>query len=120
VAAMFHFNLPQPPDYISQAEEVIRELDKKSHLLMRIQIIGPYFPHHAAELFVRIIDSQGNTTESWFTEIPEDNRRLRRYFTNKFPISGHIEFGYGNTRGARFLFAISEVLAVAKDHFLPC
>lgn len=95
---MFHFNLPQPSAYVWQAEEVIRELDKKPHLLMRIEIIGPYFPHRAAEPFVRIIDSQGNnTTESWFAEISEDNRRLLGYFTNKFPSSGRIEFGYGNT-----------------------
>jgi hypothetical protein len=76
VTAMFYFNVPQPPDYIWQAKEVIRGLDKKPHLLMRIEIIGPYFPHHAAEPFVRIIVSQGNTTESWSAEISEDNIRL--------------------------------------------
>jgi hypothetical protein len=94
---MFHLKLPQPSDYSWQASEVIHVLNDKPHLLIKIEILGPYFPHRAVEPFVRIVDEEGRVTDNWFAEISEDNRRLLGYFTVVLPTRGRIEFGYGKT-----------------------
>lgn len=78
-----------------RAQEVIKELDDRPHLLVRLEIVGPYFPHRAPEPFVRIVSGEQVVAESWFTDISEDNRKLVAYFPTDMPQGEIIEFGYG-------------------------
>lgn len=78
-----------------QAKEVIKELDDKPHMLTRIEISGTFFPHRAAEPFIRIVVSKRKTVTNWFTDVSEDNKRLMGYFPVDLPNEGIIEFGYG-------------------------
>lgn len=79
-----------------RAQEVIKELDDRPHLLVRIEITGPYFPHRAPEPFVRILSGERVVAESWFAKVSEDNRKLLGYFPTDVPEGEIIEFGYGN------------------------
>lgn len=79
-----------------RAQEVIKELDDRPHLLVRIEIIGPYFPHRAPEPFVRILSGERIVAESWFAKVSEDNRKLLAYFPTDVPQGEIIEFGYGS------------------------
>jgi len=83
--------IPQLP---WQGQEVIRELDGRPHLLVRIRIEGGYFAHRAPEPFMRII-SGDDEVKSWFAEISEDNSTLTGYFPTDLPAGGIIEYGYG-------------------------
>lgn len=79
-----------------RAQEVVKEIDDRPHLLVRIEIGDGYFPHRAPEPFVRIVRSKGKTEASWFTAISDDNRRLMGYFSTDLPRQGTVEFGYGS------------------------
>lgn len=78
-----------------RAQEVVKELDDRPHLLVRIEITGPDFPHRAAEPFVRILGGERAVAQSWFADISEDGRRLLAYFPTDVPPGRVIEFGYG-------------------------
>jgi hypothetical protein len=78
-----------------RAQEVVKELNDRPHLLVRVEITGPRFPHRAAEPFVRILSDDRVVAESWFADISEDNLRLLAYFPTDVPQGGIIEFGYG-------------------------
>ena len=93
---MFHITLVQKiPQLPWQAQEVIRELDNRPHLLVRISIRGGYFVHRAAEPFIRIV-SRGKVVQSWFAEVSEDNSSLSGYFPTDVPAGGIVEYGYGS------------------------
>ncbi|MBD0333336.1 MAG: hypothetical protein ICV66_11845 [Chitinophagaceae bacterium] len=93
---MFDITLIQKiPQLPWQAHEVIRELDNRPHLLLRITIKGGYFAHRAPEPFIRIV-SRGKIIQSWFAEISEDNSTLSGYFPTDLPANGVIEYGYGS------------------------
>ena len=93
---MFDITLIQRiPQLPWQAKEVIRELDNRPHLLVRITIKGGYFVHRAAEPFIRIVN-RGKVVESWFADISEDNSALSGYFPTDVPTGGIIEYGYGS------------------------
>jgi len=93
---MFDITLIQMiPQLPWQAKEVIRELDYRPHVLVRIQITGGYFQHRAAEPFVRIV-SRGKVVESWFAEVSDDNTTLSGYFQTDIAAGGIIEYGYGS------------------------
>ncbi len=79
-----------------RAEEVVREIDDRPHLLVRIEISGAHFPHRAAEPFVKIVTSDGAAAASWFAGVSDDNRRLMGYFPSDLPPQGTVEFGYAN------------------------
>jgi hypothetical protein len=79
-----------------RAQEVVREVDDQPHLLARIEIEGDYFPHRAAEPFVRILDGDQVVMTSWFADVSDDNRRLTGYFPVDLPPRGTVEFGYGH------------------------
>jgi len=78
-----------------QAKEVVKELDDKPHLLLRVEIRGMYFPHLAAEPFVRIVVSDRQAVTSWFADVLDDGRSLWAYFPEDLPEGGAIEIGYG-------------------------
>jgi|SRR5215217_5680183 len=78
-----------------QAREGIKEIDERPHLLVGIEISGTYFPHRAAEPFVKIV-SEPQAIASWFAEVSDDNHRLVGYFPTDLPQQGMLEFGYGS------------------------
>jgi len=79
-----------------RAQEVVKEIDDRPHLLVRIEISGAYFPHRALEPFVKIVTSRGKAETSWFADVSDDNRRLAGYFPTDLPRQGTVEFGYGS------------------------
>jgi len=88
---MFDITLMQKiPQLPWQAREVIREIDDRPHLLVRITISGGFFQHRALEPFIRIVSGR-KIVESWFAEITEDNSALSGYFPTDLPGNG-----YGN------------------------
>ncbi len=89
------FYIAQLPELPFEAREVVREIDKRPHLLVRIEISGGYFPHRALEPFIRIISGK-KVEESWFADVTEDNRGLAGYFATDLPRQGTLEFGYGS------------------------
>jgi len=78
------------------AKEVVKEVNRKPHLLVRLEVHGSYFPSRAAPPFVRIVPDEGNPVDAWFTEETPDNRSLVGYFPVDLPQAGRIEFGYGD------------------------
>jgi hypothetical protein len=94
---MMYYQPPQTPDLTWTSREVVRELNRKPHLLVAVEIRGPYFPHRALVPFARIVPPEGRPVESWFAEISDDSRTLKAFFTLDVPQGGHIEFGYGDT-----------------------
>lgn len=86
----------KPPQLFVQAHEVVKEIDDRPHLLVRIDISGPFFPHRAPEPFVRIITSERLTVECWFADVLDNNRKLVGYFPVDLPDDGMIEVGYGD------------------------
>lgn len=78
------------------AREVVREIDDRPHLLVRITIRRAYFPHRAAVPFLRIRDARQQVADAWFAEVDDDNTALAGYFPTDLPESGVIEFGYGD------------------------
>lgn len=77
-----------------RAHEVITELDDRPHLLVRVEIAGPYFPHRAVDPYVRILRGERVVAESWFARVSDDNRRILAYFPTDVPEGEVIEFGY--------------------------
>jgi hypothetical protein len=84
----------QQPELRWQAQEIVREVDHRPHLLVRLAVRGGYFPHRAAVPFVRIVTGERSVTEAWFTEITADSSSLMAYFAIDLPAEGVIEFGY--------------------------
>jgi hypothetical protein len=90
--------VPQSVPLLSfTAREVVKELDRKPHLLVAVDIEGTHFPARDAPPFARLV-LDGGATEflCWFAEVSEDGRRLRAYFPVDLPDHGVIEYGYGN------------------------
>ena len=49
-------NTAEPPQLTWQAEEVVRKIDDRPHLLVRVSIRGGYFPQRALVPFVRLVE----------------------------------------------------------------
>jgi hypothetical protein len=79
-----------------EAREVVREIDDRPHLLVRVTVAQGPFPHRAPEPFMRIVDAQRQATMAWFADVGEDGDRLDGYFPTDLPGRGVIEFGYGD------------------------
>lgn len=81
------------PIYTHSAKEIVRVLNNRPHLLLRVTIKGDFFPHRAVDPLIRIITSKDDSIESLFTEVASDNSEISGYL----PIivkSGTIQFGY--------------------------
>jgi len=83
------------PEFSWQATEVLKQIDERPHLVVRILISGSHFPHRAALPFVRIVTETKQVVNNWFAEVADDNRGLVGYFPTDLPKEGIIEFGYG-------------------------
>ena len=68
-----------------------------------VQIQNPYPNFERKPLFVRIVD-EGNSEESWLTELSASRQEIIAFFPVDIHKKGAVEFGYGN-----------EVLGVFRD-----
>lgn len=75
------------------AQEVVRVVDRKPHLVVRITVTGGHFPQRALVPFIRIMEGEKQVARDWFTEIGEDGS-LIAYFQTDMPKSGVLEYGY--------------------------
>lgn len=82
-------------DFSIRAQEVVRELDKKAYVLLRVGVVGPHFPHRDAYPFVRIISEDG-TVQSLMAEVSTNEKELRGYFPTDTKLTGRVEFGYAS------------------------
>ena len=74
-----------------EARQVLRDFDKRPHLLLRIKLKGTYFHQRALEPFVLV----GNV-RSRFVTISDDGLSALAYFDKLVPEERKIKFGYGN------------------------
>ena len=86
---MFHHRI----ENTWSASEVIREVDRRPHLLTRVTVTGR-FVHRATVPVVRIAGEA--TINCWFAEISADGKELRGYFRDRLPHAGFVEFGYAD------------------------
>ena len=82
------------PEVTWHAEEVIRHVDRRPHLLVRVSVHGRHFPERALAPFVRIVSGDHRAVSAWFTEISPDSQSLLGYFATDLPASGVLEYGY--------------------------
>jgi hypothetical protein len=89
-------DVPDRPEVSWQADEVVRDLNDRPHLLTRIQLRGASFPQLNAQPFVRVLGRR-RSVESWFAEVADDQSSLTGYFALNTPLAaGVIEWGYGS------------------------
>lgn len=87
---------PTPKIKLS-GKEVIKIINDKPHLLLRLELSGDYFPHLDRPPFVRIMYSRKNNFElCWFANVSDDNRSIYAYFPIDCKMASRIEYGYGN------------------------
>ena len=84
------------PKYEVASKEVVKVLNDRPHLLVRMKISGGYFPHRAPHPFIHLRVGEREYFTDYFTEISDDNQSLIGYLPVDFPEKGVIEFGYGN------------------------
>ncbi|HEU4557496.1 MAG TPA: hypothetical protein VFS20_06585, partial [Longimicrobium sp.] len=72
--------------------EVVREVDHRPHLLLRITVGRGIFPHRSEPPFLRIV-SGNEVADAWFTEVSGDGTQMVGYFATDVP-DGVIEWGY--------------------------
>lgn len=85
---------PQQPGLTWQAQEVVREVDHRPHLLLRVTVRGGHFPHRAMGPFLRIAEGEQGSVPAWFTEVAGDSSALVGYFPTDVPPGGVVEYGY--------------------------
>jgi hypothetical protein len=83
------------PEYKVQMKEIVKVLNDKPHLLVRVEVSGEYFPHRDAPAFIRLKVRDEEYLNDLFTEVSPDNQKLSGYFPVNLPARGIIEFGYG-------------------------
>lgn len=84
---------PRQPALTWQAQEVVREIDRHPHLLVRITVRGATFPHRAMGPFLRIVAGK-TAVFPWLTEVSGDSSALVGYFPTDLPEDGVIEYTY--------------------------
>ena len=67
------------PEYKMIANEAIKMLSGKPHLLMRIEISGEFFPHRNAPAFIHIRTDRDSYIHDYFTEVASDNQKMIGY-----------------------------------------
>lgn len=95
------------PQYNAQAKEVVRVLNDRLHLLVRIIIDGNHFPFRSVDPLIRIAVGNEKYFNDLFAEVAPDNSKIIGYFPVKIP-KGTIEFGYED-----------EIWGTLPDEFSP-
>jgi hypothetical protein len=85
----------QPIQVRWEAQEVVREIDARPHLLLRVTITGGSFPQRALVPWVRLVLGESVAARAWFTDISDDSDALRGYFPTDVSLDGTVEYGYG-------------------------
>jgi hypothetical protein len=84
--------LPDPrKDVKVQLREVVRDIGKKPHILIRVRLTGWHFPQRAPEPFLVI-----GKTVSKFVILDEEGTTADAYFDVRPPAAKRVSFGYGN------------------------
>ena len=95
--------------------EVIRDVNEKPQVFVRVRLTGWHFPQRALEPFVVIGDVASN-----FVVIGPDGLTADAYFEKTPPAAKRVSFGYGNIISWDFPVSISpkriETLDRAKLH----
>lgn len=94
--AKINFIYKKEPSLIAKAKEVVKIVNDRPHLLLRIEVRGSYFPHRAMEPVVRIFQGGEDYELCWFAEVSEDNAAVMAYFPVDVGLKGTVEYGYGN------------------------
>ena len=84
-----------PSDFSLRVQETVREFVEGNYLLLRVTVVGPYFPQRDSAPFVRIVNGRARV-HSLMAEITPDQTELRGYFPTDVPVAGFVEFGYGS------------------------
>lgn len=95
------------PQYNAQAKEVVRVLNDRPHLLVRIVIDGDHFPFRSVDPLIRIATRKEKYFNDLFAEVAPDNSKIIGYFPVNIP-NGTIEFGYED-----------EIWGALPDEFSP-
>lgn len=90
------YKIRKLPEYKARIKEVVKILNDRPHLLVRVEVSGEYFPHRNAPPFILIKTGRKRTFKDLFTEVSPDNHNLLGYLPVDIPIGGIIEFGYGD------------------------
>ena len=94
---MVKFTYHQAGPLEIDAHEVLREVGKLPHLLLRIGVRGSHFPQRALEPFARVIGGgDSKPIEAHLVDIDNDERGLRAYFATDLPLRGTLIVGYGS------------------------
>lgn len=120
---MAHFTYQRATSLELNAAEVLRELDKLPHLLLRIAIRGARFPQRALPHFARVLatEDDAHTTEphrpieAHLVEIDADEGGLRAYFPADLPLRGRLQVGYGSEVHAEIPLSRLEMTVHALD-----
>jgi hypothetical protein len=85
--------LPDPrKDVKIELREVVRDVEGKPHIFVRVRLSGWHFPERALEPFMVI----GNTV-SKFVIIGSEGATADAYFDVRVPTAKRVTFGYGKT-----------------------
>jgi hypothetical protein len=87
-------DIAQPIQLTWRAQEVVRVIDRRPHLLLRITITGTTFQQRAAAPFLLVVAGE-SVTHAWSTTISDDLRELHGDFPTDLVIEGIVEYGYG-------------------------
>lgn len=82
-------------DFSWRAREVLREVENRPHLLLRVDIHGPHFPERGVAPFMRLVAGRKKVT-ALMTEIDDSQTHLRGYFPTDLAVKGRFEFGYAS------------------------
>lgn len=81
---------PQGQEVRWAAREVVTDLFDRPHLMLRITITGPHFPHRALEPWVTVGEAR-----SHFVRISPDGMRADAYFDVDAVPDGEMRMGHG-------------------------
>jgi hypothetical protein len=96
--------LPDPRENVEiDLREVVRDVDGRPQVFLRIKLAGYHFPHRSSEPFLLVGD-----VVSRFVVIDRDETTARAYFDRMLPRVNQISFGYGNRIGVDFDFAVGD------------
>ncbi len=103
--------LPDPRKNVKvEIREVVRDLPKKPHVLIRVRLTGWHFPERAPEPFLAI----GNVV-SKFVLIEDAGATADAYFDVSLPAAKRVSFGYGRIISWDFDVTIDPATLVRLD-----
>lgn len=90
------YRMRKMPEHSFRAEEVVRVVNERPHLFVRVEVRGEYFPHRAPHAFVMVEVGAKEYLKDAFTEVSPDNQALIGYLPVDLPPDGTVVFGYGD------------------------